>query len=43
LNNSLISNYQGNGRKIIKLHLAIIDTNNNIQYIEDSLESKDGY
>lgn len=46
LNESLadiLSDYKTKGKRILRLHLAILDDDNNISYIEDEVNSVDGY
>nr|DAN43642.1 MAG TPA: hypothetical protein [Caudoviricetes sp.] len=46
LNDSLaniLSDYKTKGKRILRLHLAILDDDNNISYIEDEVNSVDGY
>lgn len=41
--NNILSDYKTRGKRILRLHLAILDDDNNISYIEDEVNSVDGY
>lgn len=41
--NDILSDYKTKGKRILRLHLAILDDDNNISYIEDEVNHVDGY
>lgn len=41
--NDILSDYKIKGKRILRLHLAILDDDNNISYIEDEVNHVDGY